>query len=51
MPRFSPVSGIRPVLRTGGFRLCLKALYRSAAYSGALLQFLGASLYWGDYKK
>ncbi|CAI8709807.1 hypothetical protein EMIT0215P_100225 [Pseudomonas serboccidentalis] len=46
MPRFSPVRVIRPVLTLAGFWLCRKVTVDVGAYSGALQQFLGASLYW-----
>jgi hypothetical protein len=50
MPRFSPVSGIRPVLHTCGFRLCPKACKVALLIPVRFCNFW-AQAYTGDYKK
>jgi len=46
MPRFSPVFAIRPVPGRSAIGLCHNPVISGGAYSGALQQFSGASLYW-----
>jgi hypothetical protein len=50
MPRFSPVSSIRPVLYTGSLRLCPKACIAALLIPVRFCNFW-AQAYTGDYKK